>query len=346
LKRSNRLVLLIGVFLAVIAFVGVIVLSQGGGGGGGTPQEPTTKNVVVAAVEIPLGTVIEEGMVELKEVDVAAAATDAYLDASQVVGQVARQEVLAGQQITVTITTGGAPGAGVTVPPGQRAMSVLVDQVTGVGTLIKTGDFVDVLVRFEIQPNNIDEDTGEATPIEGIDTTSTKLLIQGVQVVGVILPPPPAAAEGEAPPQGTTLSGQQELVILSLTPAQAEVMKFVEDTASQTVSLVLRSPEDFLDAEGNPRLPESPCLTAPLPTTPPAATPGPGESPAPTESPEETTPPYRGCETTDGVVLSTLVFQYGVLVPNITGAGPAPVIPSPSPEPTEPAASPTPTPTP
>ena len=34
MKRSNRLVLLIGVFLAIVAFVGVIVLSGGGGNGG------------------------------------------------------------------------------------------------------------------------------------------------------------------------------------------------------------------------------------------------------------------------------------------------------------------------
>ena len=33
MKRSNRLVLLIGVFLAIVAFVGILLLAQGGGGG-------------------------------------------------------------------------------------------------------------------------------------------------------------------------------------------------------------------------------------------------------------------------------------------------------------------------
>ena len=50
MKRSNRLVLLVGVFLAIVAFIGVILLMQGGGGGGGTdPNAPVTEvNVVVA----------------------------------------------------------------------------------------------------------------------------------------------------------------------------------------------------------------------------------------------------------------------------------------------------------
>ena len=332
MKRSNRLVLLVGVFLAVIAFVGVLVLSNQGPPA--DEADPTTATVVVATEDIPLGTVIDGTMVETTTVPIAGAETDAYVDVSQVVGQVARQAVVEGGQVTARTTSGGTPGrlVNIDVPAGQRAMSVLVDQVTGVGTLIKTGDYVDALVRFEIQPTQIDEETGEATPVEGIDTTSSKLLLQGLQVIGVVLPPVAAPAEGEEPQQGTTLNNQQELVILSLTPAQAEVMKFVEDTAGQSVSLVLRNPGDFLDENGEPRLPESPCVTAPLPS------PVPGESPEVSPSPS----PYRGCETTDGVVLSTLVFQYGVLVPSITAGLPViPGIPTPSP-----AVSPSPSPAP
>ena len=325
MKRSNRLVLLVGVFLAVIAFVGVLVLS--GGGGTTEPEEITEKTVIVAREDIPLGTVIDADMLETKVVPIAGAEADAFVDPSQVVGQTARQNVVAGGQITARTLAGGSNQlVNLTVPAGQRAISVLVDQVTGVGTLIKTGDYVDVLVRFEIQPTEEDEETGEITPVEGVDTTSTKLLVQGVQVVGVILPPPPAVAEGEAAPApGTILNNQQELVILSVTPAQAEVLKFVEDTAGQSVTLVLRSPGDFLDAQGNPRLPEFPCVTAPLPTP----TPVPSDQPVPSPTPA----PYQACQTTDGIVLSSLIFRYGVLVPPVTG-GPVPIIPLPSPTPT------------
>ena len=330
MKRSNRLVLLVGVFLAVIAFVGVLVLSQG------TPEDdpnrlPTEATVIVAREDIPLGTAIQENMIEPRVIPIAGAEADAYVDVSQVIGAIARQDVLAGAQITVRTTT-GTPGTIVdlNVPGGQRGMPVLVDQVTGVGTLIKTGDYVDVLVRAEIQPTIVDEDTGESTVVEGVDTTTTKLLLQGLQVIGTLLPPPPPAAEGAeggATTGGTALTDQQEIVILSVTPAQAEVLKFVENTEGQSVSLVLRSPADFLDEDGNPRLPESPCVTLPLPS--------PLESPAPSPA------PYRGCEVTDGVVISTLVEEYGVLVPGLIEFGFIGVPPVPTPAP---APSPTPAP--
>ena len=47
MKRSNRLVLLVGVFLAVIAFVGVLLLSQSKEP---PPPEEATRDVVIADV--------------------------------------------------------------------------------------------------------------------------------------------------------------------------------------------------------------------------------------------------------------------------------------------------------
>jgi Flp pilus assembly protein CpaB len=317
------LVLLVGVFLAVIAFVGVLVLSQG------TPPtqpgEETEATVVVARENIPLGTVIREEQIETKTVPILGKEADAYTDPSQVVGQTAREDVAIGGQITAGTLSGGIVGRIVDLrtPPGMRLMSIRVDQVTGVGTLVKAGDYVDVLVRFDIEVVQFDED-GNPSVVEGLDKRSTKLLVQGVQVAGILLPTVAATTEGQPETQtGTALVDQQEIVILSLTPAQAEVMKFIEDPNLETftVSLVLRAPGDFLDENGNPVLPESPCTTLPLPTV--------LESPAP--SPET----YRGCEVTDGVVLSTLVEEYGVLVPRLTELGFVSQPPLPTPAPTE-----------
>ena len=54
MKRSNRLVLLVGVFLAIVAFVGVILFS-GGGRQQNPPAQELEQPTVVAAVDIPLG---------------------------------------------------------------------------------------------------------------------------------------------------------------------------------------------------------------------------------------------------------------------------------------------------
>src|SRR6187431_35323 len=93
------------------------------------------------------------------------------------------------------------------------------------------------------------------------------------------------------------------------------------------MSLVLRSPDDFIDAEGNRLNAESPCLTI----RPPATAPTPTTSPEPgaSASPEPVTP--FPCEITPGVVLDTLIQQYGVLVVDINGAGIGGSLPTPAP---------------
>ena len=328
MKRSNRLVLLVGVFLAVIAFVGVLLLSQGG-----TREDPnatpTEVTVVTAAADIPLGTVMEAEMLTTKTVPVEGANVGYFTDPSQAIGQVARQEVIAGQQITTAITQGGGTGVldSVDTPAGYRAMSVMVDQISGVGTLIKSGDWVDLVIRMNIIPVNFDEDSGTATRVEAIDGDTSKLLLQGMQVLGTLLPPPPATTEGATPAPGTALNNRQQLVILALTPEQVEVVKWAQNDVKVSMSLVLRSPDDFVDAEGNRLIPESPCLTIR-----PAPTPTPVGSPEPAAS-ETPVPPFP-CELTPGIVLNTLVNQYGVLAVTVDGETVGGVG-LPTPEPTE-----------
>jgi hypothetical protein len=120
------------------------------------------------------------------------------------------------------------------------------------------------------------------TVVSGLNSTSVKALLQGMQVMGTLLPPPPAqdpdAPEASGDP-ATTLSGQQQIVILSVDTQQAEVIKFAQLDGS--ISLVLRSPDDFID----------PVTGEPLPVI----------------TPVDTT----------GIILKTLVDTYGVLPPEL-----------------------------
>jgi Flp pilus assembly protein CpaB len=310
--------------LAVIAFVGVLLLSQQNQQT--APEEATVQNVVVAAEDIPLGTVIEEAMLGTEEVAVSAALPGAYEVASQAIGQVARQEVIAGQQITTAVTgqTGGGSTTQIDTPAGYRAMSVMVDQLSGVGTLIKPGDWVDMVIRMDIKPVVVNEDGTSATAIDAVDGDTSKLLLQGMQVLGTLLPPPPAPAEGATPTPGTDLNNRQQLVILALTPSQVEVVKWAQNDAQVSMSLVLRSADDFVDANGNRLSAESPCLT-----TRPAPTPAPVGSPEPAAS-ATPIPPFP-CEVTPGIVLDSLIQQYGVLVVDIEGGAIGGSIPTPGP---------------
>ena len=142
----------------------------------------------IADEDIPLGTVIEEKMLETETRGHEGPSPGTYSSLA-VVGQIARQEVLKGQQITSAITTASSTVTNIDVPAGYRAMSVMVDQVSGVGTLIKTGDFVDMLIRMDIKPVVVNEDGTSATAIDAIDGDTSKLLLQGMQVLGTLLPP-------------------------------------------------------------------------------------------------------------------------------------------------------------
>lgn len=286
MKRSNRLILLIGVFLAIVTFVGIVlILGSGNRTTGGPAAAPTELPTVFADRDIPLGTIITADMLRQENRPVTSRDATAFSDRSLLLGKIVRTNVVKDKQLTAEdFDVSGAPVA-VDCPANQRCIALQVDQVSGVGTLIRTGDYVDLLVaftgdKFPIITLNPDDDS--FTVVAGVNPTSSKLLLQGIQVVGTLLPPPPAQTEGQPQgEQGTALNGQQEIVILSVDAQQAEVIKFAQLDGS--ISLTLRSPQDFRDP------------TTQSPIVPP---------------PAETT----------GVTLSVLVDQYEVLVPQLVEA--------------------------
>jgi pilus assembly protein CpaB len=260
LKRSNRLILLVGIFLAVIAFIGIFFLLQGQSPQGGTREAPQELPTVLATQDIELGATVTSAMVTTQVLPIDARQTGAYQDVSQVIGQTVRQDVISGAQITPATFSAGGTAADIArlLEPGQRAISVQVDQVTGVGTVIKPGDYVDMVVGFTGAqfPVVTVGANDEISVVAGLNSTSVKLLLEGMQVVGTQLPPPPAEQgqqTGTTEEPGTALTGQQEIVMLSVTAAQSEVIKFSQMDGN--ITLILRSPKDFFDEQGNKIVP-------------------------------------------------------------------------------------------
>jgi pilus assembly protein CpaB len=280
------LVLLVGVFLAIVAFVAVLLFSTNRNG---PTQETVLQDTVVAAVDIPLGATVTQEMVKEVKLPPEGRSLTAFGDITQVLGRKIRQNVVVDQQFTAE--TFGDTGQGtildIEVPPGKRAITVQVDQVTGVGTVLKTGDSVDMVIgiradKFPVITTNPADDS--FTIVSGINGTSVKMLLQGMQVLGTLLPPPTATTTQDGQPaqggSGTALTGQQEIVALSVDANQAEVIKFAQMDGE--ISLVLRSADDFIDPETG------------LPVDPP---------PLP--------------DATTGIVLKSLVDRYGVLPPEL-----------------------------
>jgi pilus assembly protein CpaB len=300
LRRSNRLVLLIGVFLAALVFVILVAGNIGGGPNQpGASPSPTPAVVVIAKQQIPLGTTITAEMLDTQTVAPDQVPPGALSSTLIAVGHRAQNTISQGAAVLLAdVQESALPGTltKIETPAGKRAMAVQVDQVSGVGTIIRKGDYVDAILLIDFQTTQIDQTTGEISVVEGVNGTSVKLLLQSMQVLGTLLPPQAAAspAPGAATPApgtnqggGTTLNGQQEIVILAVSPQQAEVLRFAQ---TGQVTLILRSQADFVGTDG---------IT---PTTPADVT-------------------------TTGIVLKSLIDQYGVLTPEIIQA----ILPSPRP---------------
>ena len=278
-------------FLAVLAFVFVIViLGPGGGGGGGNANAsapPSKIATILASRDIALGVQITKDMLKSQDLDPDVRLIGAFKETSAVVGSVTRVSLKAGQQITAASFVEQS-GANFQCPAGFTCIAVQVDQLSGVGTLIKTGDYVDMVAGISPLFPIIDTKTVSKVPDESYDHTSVKVLLQGMQVVTTLLPAPPTAETGVAPAPGTSaapttggggtaLNGQQEIVILAVTTQQSEVIKFAQMDGS--ITLMLRSPKDFVDDQGNPVIPET--------------------------------------VKTTGIVLRTMITDYGVLTPKV-----------------------------
>jgi Flp pilus assembly protein CpaB len=249
-RRTSRLVLLLGVFLAAMVFVLVLFVGRPSttGPAAGPTAPPTELATVVAAQDIPLGTVVTAEMFSSKTLAVTLRDKNVFGDISQVVGKTTRTAIAAtGQVHSTDFQNRTVPLA---VPAGKRAMAIQVTELTGVANLLDVGDSVDLIVslRGDAFPVVQVLNDGSVTVVAGINPLSIKLplLLQDVQIIGSIDASPPApttAANGQPlPSTGPVITNLPKLLILALTPAQAEVMLFARTTG--TLDLILRSPLD------------------------------------------------------------------------------------------------------
>jgi Flp pilus assembly protein CpaB len=255
-KRSNRLVILVGVLLAVLAFVGIVVLL--GGKGGGTQPQTTTAKVLVAKQDIALGAAVTPDMVVVKEVDPDAVLGTRFTDPSQMSGKPALYPVSKDQQVNQEVF-----GSNTTVciscqlQPGEKAIAFQVDPVTGLDFLIQAGDKIDIVYRTEItvlQPTA--DSAGSANPrfepIVGLQASPTvKTLLQNKRVLYVSNTKVKQATNPNATPapgsQGTTDTPIESVIIVFAgSDADAELVKFAQtdNTIIGPLTAILRNAKD------------------------------------------------------------------------------------------------------
>ncbi len=255
MKRSNRLVILVGVLLAVLAFVGIVVLL--GNQNGPDTAKTTTVNVLVAKADIAIGDAVTPSMVEVKALAPEAVSGTRFSDPSQMLGKPALYPVAKGQQVSEEVFgTIGTICIACQLQEGEKAIAFQVDPVTGLDFLIQPGDHIDIVYRAQItvlQPTA--DSAGSANPrfepLTGLEAAPTvKTLLQNRRVLYVsatkIKQVTPA---NETPAPGATTSDtpiESVVIVFAGSDADAEVIKFAQadNTVVGPLTAILRNADD------------------------------------------------------------------------------------------------------
>ena len=278
MRRSNRLIILLGIFLAVTGGVlTAVFVTTGSGGNGGGPNaapsataEPTTR-VVVAKQNINLGDKITADMIGTETITVSQAAalgSDTYSSTSQVIGKVAGGDITTGQVLLGSrdFLQAGAMVEGQdiagSIATGMLGVSLVVDQINGVGTLLVPGDRVDVILSVYVQAVSLTakEASGGTIAVDGGSQVTTKMVIQNRKILATLLQPStalnstPAPGSSYAAPTATAgivqNTERQMVVILEVKPDEAEILRWAQRAEKQDpqnyidLSLALRSDKD------------------------------------------------------------------------------------------------------
>lgn len=186
----------------------------------------TMKNVevYVAAQAIPPRTIVEPQMIATKQIPQAVVTPETVTVQKDVLGKVTITTILPGETLVKPklAEKGAGMGLAFIVPPGKRAFTITVDNITGVVGLIKPGDFVDVIARFQVKLVPVDPKEKEFT------VTYAMTVLQAVQVLALdqateVAPPTPSAA----PPAGAPPAEGQPAAPAGAKPATAPSYTFV-----------------------------------------------------------------------------------------------------------------------
>src|SRR3954447_4158983 len=236
-RRRRRLVILVGLALAIVATAGAyLVLSRN------ASNQPTvtTRNVVVAAQAIPARTLIKADQVTTKSVPDSPVWAPIASDPNSVIGQLAIIDIPAGAPIATNLFgSGNAAGIKIlqpdeTLSPGSpvwRGVSVSVPKDRAVNGKLSPGDRVDLFVTLAPQiydPNGgalgfSDPNHPPATTNGYYSTETTKVTWTNVEVLDV----------------DTTNS----IYVLKVDEAQAEEIAHVQ-TIGAAFTMALRPPGD------------------------------------------------------------------------------------------------------
>ena len=221
MDKKGAVLLVVALILAVVAGGTVYVYLKGVP----TTQAaaPETVNVVVAVKDMTFGTTLEEGHLHVAQFPNESVPTGSFSAIDSIVGQTIKVFVVTGEPLLASKLSGIGGGLSVRIEPHMRAMSLRVNDVTGVSGFVLPGDRVDVIVTVQ--------------NAAGGRVAITKTILQSVEVLA-------AGVKTENKKQNMTV----QTVTLLVEPDGAEKLALAVNQGK--IHLALRNPVDYEIVEG------------------------------------------------------------------------------------------------
>ncbi len=180
-------------------------------------------SVVVAKSDIAPRIKIRDEMIELKEIPVEDVPSGAITDKAEIIDLPAKITILAGDVITSRKLYKSTEQTGFvgTIPPDCRAISIHVNDVTGVAGFAKPGDFVDLML--------VENDSYSAT---------TNIILQNVLLLSINQNMDRDEIEKDGEKNSNTAIDNPSIVTVALRPHEA--LKLISASKLGDIYLMLR----------------------------------------------------------------------------------------------------------
>jgi len=184
MRRSGRLLILVGIVLAVITAGTTLFILRRQPKGAATPVTPMA-SVVVAFQNIDAHVPVPPDAVGVKQWPADSIPPGAIQNPADVTGKLTRSPIFPGQILLKAMLVdkkveetrrGLGSDASFIIPAGKVAVAMPVDQISGVAGAVQAGDRVDVMVSMRLQ-----EDTPRGTQEKPV----TQFTLQDVEVLRI-----------------------------------------------------------------------------------------------------------------------------------------------------------------
>jgi len=211
MRMTRRLAIVIAFVCAALAAVLTLFFLRSVEQRAAPREAAKNVEVVMPLRDITAGTIVRSEMLGTTKVPEDEVPAGAVRSPTEISGQVAQVDLVAGQAITRSQVQSPTQ-LSYHVPDGMRAVTVAIDPVVGVAGFLKPGDRVDVIATFEI---------GEVTITRTV-LQNVKLLALGTTTTAA--KPKRRPAEGEEAKVEAAEEKEQPNATLAVNPEQAQTL--------------------------------------------------------------------------------------------------------------------------